>query len=85
MDREQPSESTTYEIRIKGHIDESWKDHLGEFTFTHEVDGTTTATGEIIDQSALYSILKKIRDLGIPLLSVNALEDGESTEPKHDP
>ena len=67
---------TIYEIRLKGHLDESWKDLLGEFTITHEVDGTTTMIGEIIDQSALHSVLKKIRDLGITLLSVKGVDNG---------
>ena len=60
----------TYEIRLKGQIDESWFDG---FVFTHESDGTTTLTGGIIDQSALYGLLKRIRDLGLTLISVNCL------------
>lgn len=83
-DPEHTFDGTTYEIRLKGHFDETWKDLLGEFTFRHEIDGTTTMIGEIIDQSALHSVLKKIRDLGITLLSVKGLEIGGSTVAEHD-
>jgi hypothetical protein len=83
-DPEHTFDRTTYEIRLKGHIDDTWKELLGEFTFTHEIDGTTTMIGDIIDQSALHSVLKKIRDLGIPLLSVKSLETGSSTRADFD-
>jgi hypothetical protein len=43
-------------------------------TFTHQTDGTTTITGEIVDQSALHGLLKKVRDLGLPLISVNQID-----------
>ncbi|MBC8506623.1 MAG: hypothetical protein ISR58_20240 [Anaerolineales bacterium] len=60
-----------YEIKLKGHLNESWADWFDGLTFTHEDDGTTTLTGKIVDQSALHGVLKKIRDLGLPLISVN--------------
>ena len=63
-----------YVIRLQGHLDDSWADWFDGLTFTHESDGTTTLTGEILDQAALHGVLKKIRDLGLPLLSVNHLE-----------
>jgi hypothetical protein len=63
-----------YEIKLKGHLDESWADWFDGMAFTHECDGTTTLTGEIIDQAALHGLLKKIRDLGLPLLSINRVE-----------
>ena len=62
--------STIYEIRIKGHLDERWADWFGGLTFTHEPDGTTTLQGTIADQAALHGLLNGIRDLGLPLLSV---------------
>jgi hypothetical protein len=65
------SAGKTYKIKIKGHLDDSWIDWFDGLDFTHESDGTTTLTGEIRDQAALYGLLKKIRDLGLPLLSVN--------------
>ncbi len=63
-----------YEIKLKGHLNESWSDWFEDLTFTHEKDGTTKLVGEIIDQAALHGLLKKIRDLGLPLLSVNRIE-----------
>ena len=63
-----------YEIKIKGHLNDSWADWFDGMAFTHESDGSTTLTGKIIDQAALHGMLKKIRDLGIPLLSVNPLD-----------
>jgi len=64
----------TYVIRLQGHLDDSWADWFDGLTFTRAGDGTTTLTGEILDQAALHGVLKKIRDLGLPLLSVNHLE-----------
>jgi len=64
----------TYEIKLKGHLNENWADWFDEMSFTHENDGTTTLTGEIVDQSALHGVLKKVRDLGLPLISVNQVE-----------
>ena len=63
-----------YIIKLQGHLSESWADWFDEMEFIHESDGTTTMTGEIVDQSALHGLLKKIRDLGLPLISVNQLE-----------
>jgi len=60
-----------YQIKLKGHLNNSWSDWFDGLTFTHEEDGTTTLTGEIVDQSALHGLLKKVRDLGLPLISVN--------------
>jgi len=62
-----------YQIILKGHLNESWADWFEEMTFTHESDGTTTLTGVIIDQAALHGLLKKVQDLGLPLLSVNII------------
>jgi len=68
-------ERKIYEIKLKGHLNESWVDWFDGVTFTHEKDGTTKLTGEIIDQAALHGLLKKIRDLGLTLLSVNQIEE----------
>ncbi len=64
----------SYEIRLKGHLDESWADWFDDMTFVHEDDGTTTLRGIVIDQAALHGLIKKIRDLGMPLLSVNLVD-----------
>ncbi|MCP4935633.1 MAG: hypothetical protein GY927_15855 [bacterium] len=60
-----------YEIKLKGRLNKSWADWFDGVAFTYESDGTTTLTGEVIDQAALYGLLKKVRDLGVQLISVN--------------
>ena len=70
-DTDQP---TVYQIRIKGHLGQRWMDWFEGLTVTLEEDGNTLLTGHVIDQSALHGILKKVRDLGMPLLSVNSVE-----------
>ena len=65
-----------YQIRIKGHLDEQWADWFGGLTITLEEDGDTLLTGPVVDQAALHSLLKKVRDLGLPLVSVNPLGHG---------
>lgn len=60
-----------YEIRIKGHLDLRWSDWFEGLTITPEKDGDTVLTGPVIDQAALYRLLRKVRDLGMTLLSVN--------------
>lgn len=60
-----------YQIRIKGHLDGKWANWFGSLTITVEDNGTTLLTGPVADQAALYRLLRKLRDLGMPLLSVN--------------
>jgi hypothetical protein len=67
-------ERKIYEIKLKGHLNHSWADWFDDLVLTHESDGTTTLMGEIIDQAALHGLLKKVRDLGLPLLSVNIVD-----------
>ena len=59
-----------YEIRIKGHLDDRWADWFEGLTFTHESDGTTILDGPLTDQAALHGVLNRIRDLGLPIISV---------------
>ena len=66
-----------YIIKLQGYLSESWADWFDEMDFTHECDGTTTLTGKVVDQSALHGLLKKISDLGLPLISVNQIDYGE--------
>ena len=68
---EQPME---YEIRIIGHLGTQWAEWFGNLTMTLEEDGTTILIGTVTDQAALHGIFKKIRDLGMPLLSVNCVD-----------
>ena len=65
-----------YQIRIKGHLGPQWTDWFGGLTIAVEEDGDTLLTGPVVDQAALYGLLKKVRDLGMPLVSVNCIEPG---------
>jgi hypothetical protein len=64
-------ESGLYEIRLKGQLDEKWADRFEGLTITLEDNCDTLLTGQVIDQAALHGLLKRIRDLGMPLISVN--------------
>lgn len=63
-----------YQIRIKGHLSQQWMDWFEGLTITLEDDGDTLLTGPLVDQAALYGLLKKVRDLALPLVSVNPVE-----------
>ena len=65
-----PSQPVVYQIRLKGHLDSQWVDWFEGLTITREEDGSTLLTGPVIDQAALHGLLKKVRDLGLPLVSV---------------
>ena len=68
-----PGEPTIYQIKIEGHLSHLWSDWFGGMNVTLEEDGDTLLTGPVIDQSALHGLLKKVRDLGMPLVSVNQI------------
>jgi hypothetical protein len=68
--------SGLYEIRIKGHLDNRWTGWFEGLTITLEDNGDTLLTGPVIDQAALHGLLKKVRDLGMPLVSVSPVESG---------
>jgi hypothetical protein len=61
------------EIRVRGRIDERWWEWLGDVTIAY-AEGETLLTGSVVDQSALYGLVAKLRDLGLPLVSVNPVE-----------
>ena len=65
---------TIYQIRIRGHLGRQWTDWFGGMSLALEEDGDTLLTGPVIDQAALYGLLKKVRDLGLALVSVNRVE-----------
>ena len=67
-------EPELYEIRVRGHLDARWANRFEGLTITLEEDGDTLLTGPVIDQAALHGLLKKVRDLGMPLVSVCPLE-----------
>jgi hypothetical protein len=66
-----PIQPTSYEIRVAGHLPPEWVDWFEGLTITLEEDGNTLLTGFVADQAALHGLLKKVRDLGLSLLSVN--------------
>jgi hypothetical protein len=68
-----PGQPMVYQIRIKGHLGQRWMGWFEGLTITLEEDGDTLLTGAVIDQAALHGYLKKVRDLGMPLLSVNSV------------
>ena len=73
MDSSQP---TSYQIRIKGHLGRQWTDWFEGLTITPEDNGDTLLTGVVFDQAALHGLLRQVRDLGMPLLSVNRVKPG---------
>ena len=74
----EPGEVMVYQIRIEGHLDAQWTEWFGGVTFTLEEDGNTLLTGPVVDQAALYGLLRKVRDLGLPLLAVSQIQPGQS-------
>jgi len=75
-----PSQPVVYQIRIKGHLGREWTDWFEGMTITLEEDGNTLLTGPVIDQAALHGLLKKVRDLGMPLVSVSPLEPDQADQ-----
>ena len=71
-------ESGLYEIRLKGHLDDRWANRLGDVVIRLEENGNTLITCFVIDQAALHGLLKRIRDLGMHLLSVNFVDPGQA-------
>ena len=69
-----PDRPKTFQIRIHGHLSQQWTDWFEGLVITLEEDGNTLLSGPVVNQSALHGILKKIRDLGMPLLSVNFVD-----------
>ena len=67
-------EQAIYQIRVKGNLDQKWSDWFDGFTVTLQADDETSLTGPVADQAALHGLLAKVRDLGLPLLSVKRVE-----------
>lgn len=63
----------TYEIRVAGHLDDHWAPTLGDLTLVRLEDGTTSLTGPVADQAQLHGVLGRIRDLGVPLLTLRTV------------
>ena len=73
-----PNQPIVYQIRLKGHLDDQWSDWLGGLTIALEEDGNTVLTGPVVDQAALFGLIKKVRDLGMPLVSIHCVDPGKS-------
>ena len=68
-----PDPPVVYQIRVRSHLSPEWTDWFEGLTITLEENGDMLLTGPVIDQAALYGLLKKVRDLGMPLISVNPI------------
>ena len=71
---------TIYTIRIKGHLDPKWAEWFYDLALVHESDGTTTLSGPLPDQTALHSVLDRIRDMNLSLISVCSSDEGTAAE-----
>ncbi|WP_207671239.1 hypothetical protein [Paenibacillus cymbidii] len=78
---EEQHKADRYEIRLKGHLDARWTNWFEGQNLTRESDGTTVFTVQVADQPALHGVLRKIRDLGLPLISVCQIEPNEAFGP----
>ena len=67
----------TYRFRVKGHLDDRWSDWLGGLAVQRQEDGTTVLIGPVVDQAALHGIIARIRDLGLPLLSMSRVVESD--------
>ncbi len=81
---EKHNQHQCYEIRLKGHLDDRWGEWFEGLTIALEEDGNTLLTGPVIDQAALHGLLRKVRDLGMALISLSPLEHGPSTTLRHE-
>ncbi len=75
---EDRDEAGLYEIRVMGHLDDRWAAWFGGMTLRREENGDTLLTGPVVDQAALHGLLRKVRDLGLPLISVARVIPGHT-------
>ncbi len=73
-----PGQPMIYQIRIKGDLSPQWTDWFGGMTITLEENGYTLLTGPVVDQAALHGLLRKVRDLGMPLVSAIRVKPGQA-------
>ena len=71
------SETEGYEIRVQGHLDRRWSAWFDDMTLLADDDGSTLISGQVADQAALHGLIQKVRDLGLPLLSVTHTQAGQ--------
>jgi hypothetical protein len=79
-ERQHLDQAKQYQVRVKGRIDDRWSDWFDEFAVIAQPDGETLLTGQVEDQAALHGLLAKIRDLGLPLISINEIDDQNQEE-----
>ena len=80
-ERTTADEAGRYEIRLKGHLASRWATWFDGLSLTNETDGTTIIHGLVVDQAALHGLLRKVRDVGLPLISVTRVEPDERPVP----
>ena len=73
-----PDETTVYQIRIEGQLGSQWTDWFGSVTITLEDNGDTLLNCRVVDQAALFGVLRMVRDLGMPLISVNRVDPDQA-------
>jgi hypothetical protein len=71
-----PHQTGEYQIRLQGHLAPRWSAWFDGLTLTHDTDGTTLLQGPVLDQAALHGLLQRVRDTGLPLVSLTPLDDG---------
>ena len=74
----EPGQPMVYQIRLRGHLSRGWADWFGGVALTLEDNGETRLTCPVVDQAALYGLLRKVRDLSLPLVSVTRVQSGEA-------
>jgi hypothetical protein len=79
------SDARQYEIHLKGHLNSRWAAWFDGLSLTNESDGTTIIHGLVADQAALHGLLRKVRDVGLPLISVTRVEPDQSDVPTIEP
>src|SRR5258707_5534851 len=77
-----PGQPMVYQIRIKGHLGREWTDWFGGLTIRLTDNGETLLTGSVVDQAALHGVLKKVRDVGMPLVSVMRVKPDPAERPE---
>lgn len=73
-----------YELRVQGHLDHRWADWFEGLSLTYEEGGTTLLYSPVLDQAALYGLLRKVRDLGVPLISLTRVNPSQEAVPNSD-
>lgn len=77
-----PDQPTVYQIRLKGHLSDQWTGWFEGLTIKLEENGDTLLSGPVVDQAMLHGLLKKVRDLGLPLVSIHCVEPGKPDMPE---